>query len=481
MRPGYSWHSSSTSAGRSTAAVPTTTRSTPASSSSQRRLGRPHAAARPRTLQATLRARSRRICSRWVRVAGAGGVEVDHVDPLRAGGLELARDAHRVVVVDGLGVEVALVQAHAVAVAQVDGGIEVEAHARSTSARGQSVPLVDGTPVPSTFTASRSARATPLNDASITWWPFLPDSERMCSVMPAPNDERPPELLGELRIEGADPLRRPDRPRTRGTAGPTGRARPAPAPRRAARATFAKRRTPRLVAQRLLERGAEHDADVFDGVVEVDLEVARASMREVEAAVLPELLEHVVEERDAGGRRRGAAAVDVEHEVDRRLLRGRGAARDVRAIRTATSWSELRSAARKASFSSGVPMVTRRQSLEAGPAREVAHEHALVDQLLPAARGRRRRARNSRKLAPDGYTVTPSMRGERGGDPLALVDQALRRGRPSRRRTRARAAGDLGGDGEVVRQHHLLELVDHPRAAPTAKPRRSAAIDHTFE
>ncbi len=31
------------------------------------------------------------------------------------------------------------------------------------------VPLVDGTSLPSTFTASRSARATPLNDASITW------------------------------------------------------------------------------------------------------------------------------------------------------------------------------------------------------------------------------------------------------------------------------------------------------------------------
>ena len=58
-------------------------------------------------------------------LAGAGGVEVDDVDPLRAGGFELAGDAHRVVVVDGLGVEVALVQADAVAAPQVDGGEEV--------------------------------------------------------------------------------------------------------------------------------------------------------------------------------------------------------------------------------------------------------------------------------------------------------------------------------------------------------------------
>ena len=96
-------------------------------------------------------------------LTGAGGVEIDDVDPLRARGFELARDAHRVVVVDGLGGEVALAQADAVPAAQVDGGKEID-HDGS-----QSVPLVDGTPVPSIFTASRSARATPLNDASITW------------------------------------------------------------------------------------------------------------------------------------------------------------------------------------------------------------------------------------------------------------------------------------------------------------------------
>ena len=90
-------------------------------------------------------------------------VEIDDMDPLRTGGFELARDAHRVVVVDGLVGEVALTQTDAVPVAQVDGGKEID-HGGS-----QSVPLVDGTPVPSTFTASRNARATPLNDASMTW------------------------------------------------------------------------------------------------------------------------------------------------------------------------------------------------------------------------------------------------------------------------------------------------------------------------
>ena len=124
MRPGYSWQSSSTSAGRSTAAVPTTTRSTPGVEQLQGRVGRAHAAAH-------------------LDLAGdaahdqADLLEVRHGSPVRAAsrsttwihwaprGLELAGDAHGVVVVDGLGVEVALAQAHAVAAPQVDGGEEV--------------------------------------------------------------------------------------------------------------------------------------------------------------------------------------------------------------------------------------------------------------------------------------------------------------------------------------------------------------------
>ena len=61
--------------------------------------------------------------------------------------------------------------------------------------------------------------------------------------------------------------------------------------------------------------------DVLDGVVQVDVEIALRVDREVEARVLAELLEHVVEERDAGRDRRRARAVDDERDVDRRLLR----------------------------------------------------------------------------------------------------------------------------------------------------------------
>ena len=60
-----------------------------------------------------------------VGLAGAGCVEVDHVDPRHAGGLEAERDLDGVVGVHGLAVEVALHQLHDLAAAQVDGRVQV--------------------------------------------------------------------------------------------------------------------------------------------------------------------------------------------------------------------------------------------------------------------------------------------------------------------------------------------------------------------
>ena len=72
---------------------------------------------------------------------------------------------------------------------------------------------------------------------------------------------------------------------------------------------------PGAVAQRLVERLAEHDADVLDRVVGAGLEVAARLDLEAEPAVAGEQVEHVVEEADAG---RGArlAPVEVEREPD---------------------------------------------------------------------------------------------------------------------------------------------------------------------
>ncbi len=104
------------------------------------------------------RGRDRRDRRQVRRLTGARRVEVDHVDPPRAVGLEPARDRDRIRVVDGLGREVAPQQPHRVAAPQVDRGEEV-----------YSVPFVDGSSAPSIRTASRRQRATPLKDASMTW------------------------------------------------------------------------------------------------------------------------------------------------------------------------------------------------------------------------------------------------------------------------------------------------------------------------
>ena len=70
---------------------------------------------------------------------------------------------------------------------------------------------------------------------------------------------------------------------------------------------------PGPIAERLGERGAEHERDVLDGVVLVDLEVAVGRDREVEQAVVAERRQQVVVEADAGldrgraRRRRGRA------------------------------------------------------------------------------------------------------------------------------------------------------------------------------
>ena len=79
-----------------------------------------------------------------------------------------------------------------------------------------------------------------------------------------------------------------------------------------------------LVAERLPERLADGDRHILDGVVGVDVQVAGGLDAQVETAVATELIEHVVVERDAGRHVGQAGAVEVDRDLDRRLLGGRG-------------------------------------------------------------------------------------------------------------------------------------------------------------
>ena len=73
---------------------------------------------------------------------------------------------------------------------------------------------------------------------------------------------------------------------------------------------------PAAVAERGVERLAEDDPDVLDGVVRAGLQVALGGDREVQAPVAGEQVEHVVEEADPGLAAAGAAAVEPELERD---------------------------------------------------------------------------------------------------------------------------------------------------------------------
>jgi len=75
------------------------------------------------------------------------------------------------------------------------------------------------------------------------------------------------------------------------------------------------------------ERLPERDADVFDRVMRVDMQIALGRDLEIEHAVARDLVEHVVEERHAGGQRRFSAAVKIEGNADLRFV---GIARDLR-------------------------------------------------------------------------------------------------------------------------------------------------------
>jgi len=82
---------------------------------------------------------------------------------------------------------------------------------------------------------------------------------------------------------------------------------------------------PRLVAEGLTKCFTQRDRNILDGVVRVDVEITLCLDVQAESAVLSQLIEHVIEERNPGGHVRGSRAVEVDEHIDRRFLGGAGA------------------------------------------------------------------------------------------------------------------------------------------------------------
>ena len=75
------------------------------------------------------------------------------------------------------------------------------------------------------------------------------------------------------------------------------------------------------LAQRLVERLAKHEANVLHRVVVVHVQISHGLHRQIHERVLLQELQHVVEESDAGVYLARAGTVQVQRELDLRLLR----------------------------------------------------------------------------------------------------------------------------------------------------------------
>src|SRR5207244_5109903 len=78
---------------------------------------------------------------------------------------------------------------------------------------------------------------------------------------------------------------------------------------------------PLAVAERPQHRLAERDADIFDRMVLIDVEIAPGLQRQVEAAVPREELQHVIEKADPGPDVVAPLSIDREAPFDVRLGR----------------------------------------------------------------------------------------------------------------------------------------------------------------
>ena len=167
--------------------------------------------------------------------------------------------------------------------------------------------------------ATRSARANALNTASTWWWLESPVEDLRVHVGLGAHGEAVEEVGHQLALQVADQphLHLQIHLGVRAAAEIHGHHRQRLVHRHheVAGAVDAL-----AVAERRQHRFPEHDADVLDGVVLIDVQVALGLQRQVEAAVPREQLQHVVEEADAGADVVAALAVDRQRAADVGLL-----------------------------------------------------------------------------------------------------------------------------------------------------------------
>ncbi len=172
-----------------------------------------------------------------------------------------------------------------------------------------------GTPVSvgSIATAMRSARASALNIASMMWWAFVPASTVTwrVSLAFAATARKNSSASSWSKLPIAPGGRRRVE-REQAAAGDIDRGRRPRLVHRHGRLSVAD--DPGAVAERLIERLADADADVLDGVVGAGLQIAGGGHRQVEAAVAREQVEHVVKESNPG--RALARAGPVQRQAD---------------------------------------------------------------------------------------------------------------------------------------------------------------------
>ena len=184
------------------------------------------------------------------------------------------------------------------------------------------VPFVDGTTPPtrgSMREASDVARANAFHSASRMWCAFCAVVQPQVQVALAAIGERLEELVRQLGVEAADPLAgdavdAPDEARSPREVDDRLRQRLVHRHGALAVATDAA-----LVAERLRERVAEHEPDVLDDVVGVDLDVAARDELQIVEPVAREGVEHVREERQLRVDRPRAGAVEIERDLDLRF------------------------------------------------------------------------------------------------------------------------------------------------------------------